>query len=202
MLNLYAFFIFALSSSVTAAPSGRALPLPFLAHNLPPPDPVYDLTKYKELLDSQDENLLKGFWGRVVQAPWEEGAPQDDPRRHAISWSIARDCDDFIQFRSKFSLGVDELNVHRVRRQFSIENVWYRVVRTSPGVGQLALVYPEVPLKEWGTFLNDTQWTREPAIVGEVSNGLGAPAGRLTRFTELGALWGQTHRLDTLVAHE
>lgn len=52
MLNLYAFFIFALSSSVTAAPSGRALPLPFLAYNLPPPDPVYDLTKYKELLDS------------------------------------------------------------------------------------------------------------------------------------------------------
>jgi hypothetical protein len=178
MLTLYVLFIFALSSSVTAAPLESMYPLPALAPDSPelssPGQPLRPWGVFQELLGSQDVDMLMGVWGRVLPAPWEERAPQNDPRRHNIRWTDAQDCDDFIQFHSNSGSGIDELSVHRVKREL-VAVTTYRAVRRgrrlNPDAGcQLVSVYPIVPMDKWGTFLHDTWWSREPGIVGEVSN--------------------------------
>jgi hypothetical protein len=211
MLTLYAVYILALSSSVIAAPSGRpALLLPPPG----PPPPTHDGV-YKEFigkpLSIQDQYLITGDWGRVTPTPWAPDWhrvvlnppwPQKDPTpsRRTVDWTYARNCDDFIQFRAQSYGGVTHVTtlwVHRVKRK--IENWMYKIDRHTGY--RLECVYPDVPMKDWGKFLNDTKWVREPDIAGEVSNGVTVWKS-LMRF--IGSPWGggQSRGHDTLLTHE
>ena len=137
MSTLYAFFIFALSSSVIAAPPGRALaPKPVTPPPLGPPPGPYDA--YQKVWHSKDENLLKGDWGRLIPAPAaqegpgpsdffravlaESDAPQEDRSSRTVGWTYACNCDDFIRFHGLDWIGLNELNVNRVRREKFVPN--------------------------------------------------------------------------------
>jgi hypothetical protein len=166
MLALYTFFILALSSSVVAAPSGRALRAPRV---VPPPTQPY--LKWELLINNVDGDLTAGHWGRIVRAPWAENTPLED--RPRVTWHYAHQCDDFIRFGGRHNVQ----NVTRVLREIVYKKKpWslYHVKRTSKkNSGRLETVYPNVPVEKWKTFLHNTQWGREPGIVGKgVSNGI------------------------------
>ena len=220
MLTLYAFFIFALSSSVIAAPSGRLAPEAPEAPAFPPPR-----SEYKELseISEEDKDLITGDWGRIIRAPWikEEEENSSRPQWHEvvmmkpppekdIDWTYARDCDDFIRFHGlpprKGVIKVKTLKVHRVKRQVVLYGTKYKVDRSQNEPNQnarLVTVHPEVPVDLWGPFLNNTRWVRESAIVGKVSNGVmvwRSPTACPMHFT--GTLWEQSYGLDTLLTHD
>ena len=191
MLTLYAFFLFALSSPVIAAPSGHPV--------VPSPEEPY--AGYKLLMRTEDSDLkdLKTrSWGRMVLAPWAknnpgehlirndwyrtvvlepsvENAPQEDLKTRTVGWTDARNCDDFIRFIGRHR--VKKLTVRRIQREI-VSNTIYRVFRSRHAFkkfcgAKMKTVYPSVPQDQWPKFLNDTWWGRAPGIVDPaVSNGV------------------------------
>ena len=159
MLTLYALLIFALGSSVMAMPMGQ----------LAPRD--QDQQPYGEarlLQGNTDKRLTDGLWGRAIPTTSVKLEQAWLSRAH---WTFARDCDDFIQFFSGLSgHGVETMTIHRVMRK--VEGSKMYIADQKDGKTQMEAVHDQVPSTDWITYLDNRYWTREPDIVGQVSDGV------------------------------
>lgn len=147
MLTLYAFFILALSSSVTA--------LQHLAYG-----------EFWLLEGIEDKRLTMGKWTRL-KSPLPNG--------DSNTWTYRQDCDDFIKFAGN-APEIKVFRPRRTLHRGENGRTTYSVPRPGVGdnrVGaQLFTVYPNVPKNKWKDFLDGTFWARVPEITGGVSGGI------------------------------
>lgn len=164
----YTFLILMLSSSAIVMPARAARTRGYLPED----------NESKLLLYNEDERLPNRPWGRVRLSE----------KKTVGGWTgDAQYLDDFIQFRTGTSSGVENVTLSRVRRELLpneqrtgrarkiIRPNEYRVVRKDRSKDKPAetmTLRRNKPIQKCRLELHDTYWGLNPDILGKVSDSL------------------------------